>query len=102
MSWRADDPAAATTCALTGGQLTLEVPLLCRDDTQKVILNPGFVPEGISKLCYKRSVQPAAAREMRWNASIYMDFDSGSPDPVGWEKGSGMASAGLPSLGKRR
>ena len=102
MSWRADDLGTATTCELTRGQLTLQVPLLCRDEAESIILNPGFVSEGISKLCFRRSVQPATALAMRWNASIIMDFDSARPDPVSWERGSGMASAGLPSLGKRR
>jgi hypothetical protein len=103
--WRYREERSSISWLLMEGVLSVEVPLYVGAEAQ-ASLNPSIEWQGPGRATLRHSRGGGTGKfgGLSWRAdlAVFMTFDQRSSKPVEWEKGSGMASAGLPTLGKRR
>ena len=91
LSWRVAD-----------GVLTAQIPLFVKGD-REVTVSPLLTGAGFQRLVLRHvEYLGGTGRLLRVDQTLWLDLDHNRRPLVDWQPGSGMPSAGLPSLGKRR
>jgi hypothetical protein len=97
----ADD--AGVQWHLAEGLFQVDVCILSRDTQGNLYWNSLATETGVAKVRMQQSQVFSTDRaQFKGDVRIFFNLDRDRRDVISWSRGSGMASAGLPSLGKRR
>jgi hypothetical protein len=95
------DDAAFVEWRLADGFLTVTLPIVITQPELR--FHPSLRSTGYQKATITHdSFSHSDTQHVKLNLVIFLKWDVDRPEIVAWAKGTGMASWGLPSLGKRR
>lgn len=101
LTWSARDESACVNWSLADGVVVVELPIVITEPVFQ--LNPTWRSTGHCKATISHTSRTTiGGHPVKFDLVIFIKWDADHPDIVAWAKGTGMASAGLPSLGKRR
>ena len=99
LQWESNDAENHIQWSLRGGFIKVEVAFLFLDSNGQMQASPRLCGTGFKKGRIEHTVHGPAFKA---NVNIFMNFDREKPNLVAWDREASGASAGLPSLGKRR
>jgi hypothetical protein len=92
---------AMVSWQLADGFITVDLPILITKP--EVALHPSWRSTGYQKATITHQAYASAGTQLiSLKLAVFLKWDVDRPEVVAWAKGSGMASAGLPSLGKHK